>query len=91
MQSPMCTHCEGVPPYNLTEVDYDNGTIGKHEFYQKYLSKSLPLVLRNAAKDWGLYKGIKESSARFNGRESGLNEWLASLFAAPLFDTTMKM
>jgi len=44
--------------WNITEIDMETEVIGKHEFYQKYLSKSLPLVMRKDAKEWPLFKEI---------------------------------
>jgi len=35
--------------------------MGKHEFYQNHLSKSLPLVVRNGAKKWGILSKIRDS------------------------------
>lgn len=44
--------------FNVSEIDAEINPIGKHEFYQQYLSKSMPLVVRNDAKEWPLYKEI---------------------------------
>jgi len=57
-KSPLCPFC-GYDDFNVSEIDLDTSTIGKHEFYKKYLSKSLPLVFRNGARNWKLTKEIK--------------------------------
>ena len=65
--------------WNITEIDMETETIGKHEFYQKYLSKSLPLVMRKDAKEWPLFKEIH--SALRKGEED-LEDYLQNMFSA---------
>jgi len=47
--------------FNITERDMTTSTMGPHEFYTDYLSKSLPVVLRNDAKEMTFYKSIQEN------------------------------
>lgn len=77
-QSPMCTLCN-LPKYNVTEIDAEKQVLGKHEFYQKYLSKSLPVVLRNGAKEWGLVKAVQDK-LKTSGT-TGLEDYIGTLFA----------
>jgi hypothetical protein len=70
----MCTFCPHKNTYEIAEVNLANETIGKHQFYQEYLSKSMPVILRNGAKDWGFYKGIEEKS------KYALDDFLAKEF-----------
>jgi hypothetical protein len=46
--------------FKIAEIDTKEKEIGLHEFYDQHLSKSLPLVLRHACEDWGMYKVVKK-------------------------------
>lgn len=46
--------------FNVSEIETNEKVLGTHEFYDKYLSKSLPLVLRHACEDWDMYKIVQK-------------------------------
>jgi hypothetical protein len=53
-QSPMGM----MKDFNVSEIDVTQKSMGEHEFYHDYVSKSLPLVLRHGADDWDMKKNI---------------------------------
>lgn len=63
----------------MTEIDTEYADKSKTpmHFYKHFVSKSLPLVLRNEAKSWDLVKKLNET----NG-EKEFEEYVNSLFIA---------
>lgn len=51
--------------FNVSEIDWKQNPIGKHEFYQNYLSKSLPLVLRRAFEHTRFYQEAQQDHEKF--------------------------
>jgi hypothetical protein len=45
--------------YNVTDVDITVEPMGPNTFYTEYLSKSLPAVFRNGAKDSFIFNEIQ--------------------------------
>lgn len=68
--------------YEVEEINMQTNTIGKHEFYTKYVSRSLPFVLRGDAKSWEIYKEMQE----FVGNPAGLDDFIALKFESPNFE-----
>jgi len=62
--------------FNITEIDQESRIVGQHEFYKNYLSKSMPLVLKNDCKDWELTKKI-----RAHMKENDLETYLTTLLS----------
>ena len=58
-KSPLGKFDRKKPAYNITEVDFEQMPMGKHEFYSKHLSKSLPAIFRNEAKYWDIFQNIQ--------------------------------
>ena len=61
--------------YDINIIDPDKETFNLMMFYSKYVSKSLPLVLRNDAKSWPLYQLLTQSML-----DDKLDQELNSLF-----------
>lgn len=68
---PLYVHLQKQSPmgmmkdFNVSEVDWKQSPIGKHEFYQNYLSKSLPLVLRHAFEHTKFYQEAQVDHEKF--------------------------
>lgn len=74
-------------PYNISEVDMEGASIGLHELYTSYVSKSLPLIMRNGCNDWGLKTEIDAKIAQGG---TALEDYLISMFSVEGPQTFMK-
>lgn len=61
------------------------GDIGVHGFYDKYLSKSMPLLIKGACKDWKVtssIKAIEQRNATYDERRAAIYDYIETLFTA---------
>lgn len=63
--------------FEIKQIDWSNDPIGQHEFYKDYVSRSLPLVIKNGCQDWAMKEmvqreeGIKRLFSKTVGESIG--------------------
>ena len=71
--------------YFVPEIDMLNSTISTFDFYQNYLSQSLPLIFRHGATNYEIYKRLREAR-----RTDTVDEFMGSLYSYDITDTKSK-
>lgn len=76
--------------YEITEIDTELN-IQKLGFYANYLTKSLPIVIRNDAKNWPLYEKLNEWNLKDrNKQDKELNKTFTGRYNGPLLFGSLK-